>query len=192
MRLATGYRRGRRRQPPCEAVVERIHEALALTETHLDERRGALLVRHGKGDKRREVGMDDWGWEHLHPLAGTPDPDTRRNALLRHRRTDTGTVVDPAAPSCDGSPPGPGCGGASHPTSCATPTRSRWHTKGRAQHHPTPARSHRPRHHLDLPPRDRQRRDHQHRPQKASTNDARQRRTTPLTTPHTKAPPAVV
>ncbi len=24
-----------------------------------------MLVRHGKGDKRREVGMDDWGWEHL-------------------------------------------------------------------------------------------------------------------------------
>ncbi len=43
----------------------RIREALALTETDLDERRGALLVRHGKGDKRREVGMDDWGWEHL-------------------------------------------------------------------------------------------------------------------------------
>ncbi len=28
----------------------RIHEALALTETDLDQRRGALLVRHGKGD----------------------------------------------------------------------------------------------------------------------------------------------
>jgi site-specific recombinase XerD len=43
----------------------RIHEALGLTEPDLDERRGALLVRHGKNDKRREVGMDDWGWEHL-------------------------------------------------------------------------------------------------------------------------------
>ncbi len=43
----------------------RIHEALALTEADLDHRRGALLVRHGKNDKRREVGMDDWGWEHL-------------------------------------------------------------------------------------------------------------------------------
>ena len=43
----------------------RIQEALALTESDLDKRRGALLVRHGKGDKRREVGMDDWGWEHL-------------------------------------------------------------------------------------------------------------------------------
>ncbi|MDQ3241418.1 MAG: site-specific integrase [Actinomycetota bacterium] len=45
----------------------RIHEALALAETDLEERRGAILVRHGKGDKRREVGMDDWGWEQLRP-----------------------------------------------------------------------------------------------------------------------------
>jgi len=45
----------------------RIHEALALTETDLEERRGAMLIRHGKGDKRREVGMDDWGWEQLGP-----------------------------------------------------------------------------------------------------------------------------
>src|SRR3954452_12507352 len=45
----------------------RIGEALALTESDLDERRGSVLVRHGKGDKRREVGMDDWGWQQLHP-----------------------------------------------------------------------------------------------------------------------------
>jgi integrase len=38
----------------------RIGEALALTESDLDEARGAILVRHGKGDKRREVGMDQW------------------------------------------------------------------------------------------------------------------------------------
>ncbi|MEA2873414.1 MAG: integrase/recombinase XerD [Hyphomicrobiales bacterium] len=47
----------------------RIAEALDLAESDLDERRGALLVRHGKGDKRREVGMDDWGWEQLRPWA---------------------------------------------------------------------------------------------------------------------------
>ena len=45
----------------------RIGEALELTERDLDERRGALLVRHGKGGKRREIGMDDWGWEQLRP-----------------------------------------------------------------------------------------------------------------------------
>jgi site-specific recombinase XerC len=38
----------------------RISEALALNETDLDPDRGSLLVRHGKGDKRREVGMDRW------------------------------------------------------------------------------------------------------------------------------------
>ena len=42
----------------------RISEALALNETDLDHDRGALLVRHGKGDKRREVGMDRWAWSH--------------------------------------------------------------------------------------------------------------------------------
>jgi site-specific recombinase XerD len=39
----------------------RISEALALNETDLDRDRGALLIRHGKGDKRCEVGMDRWG-----------------------------------------------------------------------------------------------------------------------------------
>jgi site-specific recombinase XerD len=39
----------------------RISEALSLNETDLDLNRGSLLVRHGKGDKRREVGMDRWG-----------------------------------------------------------------------------------------------------------------------------------
>jgi hypothetical protein len=24
-------------------------------------------VRRGKGGRRREVGMDDWAWEHLQP-----------------------------------------------------------------------------------------------------------------------------
>ena len=33
----------------------------------MDSRRGAILVRHGKGDKRREVGMDRWAWEQLEP-----------------------------------------------------------------------------------------------------------------------------
>ena len=45
----------------------RISEALALNETDLDPDRGAVLVRHGKGDKRREVGMDRWAWAHLDP-----------------------------------------------------------------------------------------------------------------------------
>ena len=51
----------------------RISEALALAETDVDQRRGSLLVRHGKGDKRREAGMDEWGFEQL-------------NLWLEHRR----------------------------------------------------------------------------------------------------------
>jgi site-specific recombinase XerD len=43
----------------------RISEALALTESDVDPRRGSVLVRHGKNDRRREAGMDDWGFEHL-------------------------------------------------------------------------------------------------------------------------------
>jgi len=46
----------------------RIQEALSLIESDLDPRRGAILVRRGKGNKRREVGMDAWAWsDHLAP-----------------------------------------------------------------------------------------------------------------------------
>ena len=43
----------------------RIQEALALAEHDLDQRRGSILVRSGKGGRRREVGMGEWGWEQL-------------------------------------------------------------------------------------------------------------------------------
>jgi integrase len=45
----------------------RISEALSLQESDLDGTRGAVLVRRGKGGKRREVGMDRWAWEQLDP-----------------------------------------------------------------------------------------------------------------------------
>jgi integrase len=45
----------------------RIQEALALAERDLDPERGALLVRSGKGGRRREIGMDSWGFEQLRP-----------------------------------------------------------------------------------------------------------------------------
>ncbi len=44
-----------------------MNEALSLTETDLEERRGSVLVRHGKNDRRRRVGMDAWGWSALGP-----------------------------------------------------------------------------------------------------------------------------
>jgi site-specific recombinase XerD len=45
----------------------RIHEALSLTETGLGQRRGSILVKHGKNDRRREVGMDAWAWSAIEP-----------------------------------------------------------------------------------------------------------------------------
>ncbi|MBV9796551.1 MAG: tyrosine-type recombinase/integrase, partial [Solirubrobacterales bacterium] len=36
-------------------------------ESDLDPIRGAILIRRGKGGKRREVGMDCWAWEQLRP-----------------------------------------------------------------------------------------------------------------------------
>jgi site-specific recombinase XerD len=43
----------------------RINEALSLTETDLEQRRGSMLVRHGRNDRRGVVGMDAWGWAAL-------------------------------------------------------------------------------------------------------------------------------
>jgi integrase len=48
----------------------RIGEALDLAETDLDPSRGAVLVRRGKGGRRREVGMDRWAWSQLRPWIG--------------------------------------------------------------------------------------------------------------------------
>jgi site-specific recombinase XerD len=45
----------------------RINEALTVTEHDLEAGAGSVLVRHGKGGRRREVGMDRWGWDHLRP-----------------------------------------------------------------------------------------------------------------------------
>ena len=50
-----------------------INEALSLTETDLEERRGSILVRHGKNDRRRQVGMDAWGWTALGPWLAERD-----------------------------------------------------------------------------------------------------------------------
>jgi site-specific recombinase XerD len=45
----------------------RVSEALALAESDLDHSTGGVLVRLGKGGKRRHVGMDRWGWQQLQP-----------------------------------------------------------------------------------------------------------------------------
>jgi integrase len=42
-------------------------EALALAESDLDRATGGVLVRRGKGGRRRHVGMDRWGWQQIEP-----------------------------------------------------------------------------------------------------------------------------
>ena len=49
----------------------RISEALALTENDLEIARGSVVVRRGKGGRRREVGMDGCAWEQLRPWLET-------------------------------------------------------------------------------------------------------------------------
>ena len=51
----------------CWRAGLRVGEALAPAETDLDPSQGAILIRKGKGGKRREVGIDRFGWEHLDP-----------------------------------------------------------------------------------------------------------------------------
>ncbi len=55
----------------------RISEAHALAETDLDPHRGAVIVRRGKGGKRREIGMGRWAWEQLDPCSYRRRPGRR-------------------------------------------------------------------------------------------------------------------
>src|SRR5215218_10492491 len=66
----------------------RINEALALNEPDLDHRRGSLLVRRGKGGRRREVGMDEWAWEQLQPWLISRLELPHWSAVLRRQRPD--------------------------------------------------------------------------------------------------------
>ena len=88
----------------------RINEALSLTESDLDAARGSILIRRGKGGRRRHVGMDTWAWDHLNqwlevrlalpvgallcvvggPTAGRPWSATAARATLRHLAVSAG------------------------------------------------------------------------------------------------------
>src|SRR5207248_8468578 len=67
----------------------RINEALSLTETDLDRRRGSVLVRHGKNDRRREIGMDAWAWSALEPWLAQRAMFPVGPVVLRDRRSDS-------------------------------------------------------------------------------------------------------
>ena len=68
----------------------RIQEALSLIESDLDARRGSVLIRKGKGNRRREVGLDAWVLERpSRSLGRVPGRVADRRAVLRDRRTDS-------------------------------------------------------------------------------------------------------
>jgi integrase len=109
----------------------RISEAMALTEPDLDPGRGSILVRQGKGGKRREVGMDDWGFDQLRPwldrrlampvgtLLCVIDGQNPRPAL------DARRDAEPATPHRNDGRRAE----TLRPISCATPTPLRWPAK---------------------------------------------------------------
>jgi hypothetical protein len=144
-----------------------------------------VTVRHGKGDRRREVGFDPWAWaDHLRPwladrveLPAGPlfcviDGPTRGRALsasavraeLRQHALEAGVrrrfARAPSAPPC--------------PRRGARPRGSA------AADHPTPAGALIRVDDVGLPPGDRHRGDHRHDPRTASAHDARQRRSSAL------------
>ena len=64
----------------------RISEALDLAETDLDRSRGAVVVRTGKGGRRREVGMDRWASGSVDLVPGDSRDPACRGAVLCHPR----------------------------------------------------------------------------------------------------------
>jgi integrase len=60
----------------------RISEAVSLTESDLDPSRGSILIRRGKGERRREG----------------------RSAVVRDRRTDPRATLVPDRRACDAAP----------------------------------------------------------------------------------------
>jgi hypothetical protein len=161
----------------------RINEALTLSEHDLDPRLGAILIRHGKGSRRREVGMDPWGWEHLRPwlelrmrmpvgpllcvihgrTRGRPWASDAARARLRRVAAKAGVQAAVRTPPA-----------APRPRRRARPRR------GAAQGHPAPVGAYQPRRHVDQSARHRQRRDRRHRARPQGADDPRQHWAAPL------------
>jgi len=151
----------------------RISEALALNETDLDANRGSLVVQRGKGDKRREVGMDRWAWMHLDPW------------LELRRSLPVGRLFCVVRGPTRGRPcVSAGIRGQLHHAAEAAGVRRRFaphqlrHARGRdvprgdlAARDPAPARACRPGDHIEISARDRQHRDHRRGPRTACSDD---------------------
>ena len=149
-------------------------------ESDLDRTRGAVLVRRGKGGKRREVGMDRWAWEQLEPWLTIRAGSAGWRALLRapgpHLRPPLLPIRD-SRPTAQRRPRGRSAPSVRAAPAPPRPRRRDESGRSPTTGHPTATRSRRPRDHLRLPARDRQHRDHPRRPRAARTNDPCNQRT---------------
>jgi hypothetical protein len=160
----------------------RVHEALALAEHDLDARRGSILVRHGKGGRRREVGMDEWAWEQL------------RLWLSARAQLPLGPLFCVIAGPTRGRPwSGAAVRGEFRRLAVLAGVRRRFAPHQLRHAHALELaregvplniiqrqRPCQPRHHLDLPPRHRSRGNHHCSAHTAPADDVRQRRASAL------------
>ena len=152
----------------------------------------SLLVRHGKGGRRREVARTR-GPGNNSSHGSRPGSSSRSDPCSASSTDpaagDTGRTP-PRAPTSAALPPVPVCGGASRRTNSGTPTPSRWPAKACPWSSSSASSTTAPRHHLDLPPRHRQRRDHRHRPRPPRPDDPGQHPPAPLN--YAPRPPPVL
>lgn len=111
MRLAGADRHGLRVRAVIAVLWRaglRISEALALSETDVDPARGSVLIGHGTGETRREVGIDDGGCEHVNRWLEPRVLPCGRSAVLLHRwphpRPRVASHRRPGG-NCESSPP---------------------------------------------------------------------------------------
>lgn len=103
-----------------------ISEALALADSDLDPARGAILLRQGKGGKRRKVGMGRWAWDQLDPWLQVRVSLPVGALFCVLRGPTRGQPCSPAAiRSCTTPRSRPGFAGGLRPISCDMRTRSR-------------------------------------------------------------------
>ena len=111
-------RRASTQDPP--AIVSLIDEL------DLDARRRSVLVRCGKGGRRREVGMDDWGFEQLEPWLRAREqmPVGPLFCVINGRACGRPWRASAARASCIVGRLTQVCDGDSRRTSCVTRMRS--------------------------------------------------------------------
>jgi integrase len=155
----------------------RIDEALALHEADLDRRRGSLLVRRGKGGRRREVGMDDWEWQELEPwlIARVTLPVGPLFCVINGRTRGRPWTTSGARAELRRAAARAGIRRHFAPHQLRHAHAVEMARGGAADRHPVPARTQQPRHHLGLTARNRQRRDHRNGPRPSCSDDPGQR-----------------